>query len=81
MAWIKTVDESEAKGIVKQVYDGIKQKLGRVSPVFQALSLKPDSMRGFALFVGTIHFGASSLTHVHENLIAILVSTINKCGY
>lgn len=81
MAWIRVVDESEATGIVKQVYDAIKQRLGRISPMVQAMSLKPEAMRAFTQFIGTIHFGASSLSHAQENMIAVVVSSINKCRY
>ena len=81
MAWIKTIDESEAKGIIKQVYDALKEKLGRVSPMVQAMSLKPQAMRAVSQLISAIHFGASSLTRTQENLIAIVVSSINKCRY
>ena len=81
MAWIKTIDESEANGIVKQVYSALKQKLGRISPMVQAMSLKPEAMRAVTQLIRAIHFGASNLTHAQENMIAVVVSSINKCLY
>ena len=81
MAWIKTTDESEAHGMAKEVYEEAKRKRGRVSPMLQAMSLKPEAMQAVAHLGSAVHFGASDLTRAQEEMIAVVVSSLNHCGY
>jgi uncharacterized peroxidase-related enzyme len=81
MAWIKTVDESEAKGIVKQVYEATKKVMGRISPMLQAMSLRPRAMQAVARLSRAIIFGASGLTRAQEDMIAVVVASANGCRY
>lgn len=81
MAWIKTVDESDATGLLKQVYEASKKRLGRVSGMLQGLSLNPEAARAVAQLGFTIQFGNSRLTRAQEEMIGVVVSSMNKCSY
>ncbi|MEE8161206.1 MAG: carboxymuconolactone decarboxylase family protein [Acidobacteriota bacterium] len=81
MTWIETVDESEAKGIVKQVYDATQKAIGRISPMLQAISLKPEAMQAVGRLSQATIFGASGLTRAQEDMIAVVVASANGCHY
>ena len=41
MAWIKTIDEDDATGVVKKYYDGNKRSWGGVDNIIKAHSSEP----------------------------------------
>lgn len=45
VAWIRTVDESEATDYVKSVYEGFVKQRGWVPNIMKVHSLRPDGMR------------------------------------
>lgn len=44
MTWIKTVDENEAEGKVKEIYEAFKKQVGFVPSIMKLFSIKPRSM-------------------------------------
>lgn len=84
MAWVKTVDESEAQGDTAEFYNMLKKAPffgGRVPNVIKSLSLRPQAMQGVYHMSSAISFGGSSLGRVREEMIATAVSAVNKCHY
>ena len=81
MAWIKTVDETEAQGKVKELYDGFKGQLGFVPNLFRLFSIKPRTMEATANLFKTVHYGPSPLSRTQREAIALVVSVINQCHY
>jgi alkylhydroperoxidase family enzyme len=49
--------------------------------VIKCLSINPKAMRAVMDLNRAVTFGGSALTRVQEELIAITVSTVNKCRY
>ena len=47
MAWIRTVPESEATGIVKEEYDAGIERTGRIYNIVKLFSIKPESLKAF----------------------------------
>jgi alkylhydroperoxidase family enzyme len=81
MAWIRVVSDDEAMGDVKEVYEEVKGKIGRLSPMLQSLSLRPDVLRRVHDLGNAIHFGGSSLGKKLEQMLAVVVSAANGCRY
>ncbi len=45
MAWIKTVDETNAEGELARTYDELRQRAGAVANILQIHSLAPDVLK------------------------------------
>lgn len=82
MAWIQTVDESEAAGIVKAEYDAAVARAGHLYNIVKLFSVRPKSMRAFVeLYKVVMHDDTSPLSRVQREMIATVVSKVNKCHY
>jgi hypothetical protein len=81
MAWIKTISEQAATGTLKQTYESFRQQFQTVPNIMQSLSLKPEMLSAVARLFMTGTFGGSSLSRVQEEMIATVVSSLNRCHY
>ena len=82
MAWIRTVDEAEATGIVKEEYDAALARAGQVYNIVKLLSVRPKSMRPFIeLYIAIMFDEASPLSRMQREMIATVVSKVNECHY
>ncbi|MYF98741.1 peroxidase [Candidatus Poribacteria bacterium] len=82
MAWIQTVDETEATGIVKEEYDAAVARAGRLYNIVRLFSVRPNSMRAFVeLYKVVMHDPESPLTRAQREMIATVVSKVNHCHY
>ena len=45
MAWINVIDETEATGELKTIYEQIEEERGKVSNIMRIHSLNPQSMK------------------------------------
>lgn len=81
IARIRTIDEHEASGTLKELYEEMLQRRGQIPNIRRALSLRPEVIRGLEAFTSTITRGGSSLGRVREELIATVVSALNQCEY
>jgi len=82
MAYIKTIDESEASGKIKDFYEGRKDHhSGKVSNIAKLFSLRPDLLEAQQRFSRAIQFGGSSLGVKREEMISVLVGSLLKCSY
>jgi uncharacterized peroxidase-related enzyme len=81
MAWIRTVPEEEATGMVKRYFEGSKGRRGFVSSTSKIMSIKENSLRANqSLFVALME-GDSGLSRAEKEMIAVRVSTVNHCNY
>ena len=81
MTWIQTVPEQDATGAVKAVYDSWVELLGFVPEIVKSTSLRPEFTQKFEALRLAITFGGSRLGRRKEELIALVVSVLNKCHY
>lgn len=81
MVWIRVVEETGASGDTLKVYEEMRAELGRISPMLQAMSLRPEAMRAVSDLSRVIHFGNTSLGRRMEQMIAVVVSATNGCRY
>ncbi|MBL8131469.1 MAG: carboxymuconolactone decarboxylase family protein [Anaerolineae bacterium] len=82
IAWIETVDESDAQGEVKDAYaEAGDRKTGRVDHIMKIHSLHPRSMLDHEVLYRTLMYGDGPLKRAQREMIATVVSAINHCKY
>ncbi len=81
MSWIREVEESEAEGKLKDIYQEIIKSRGKLSNIMKVHSLNPKAMRAHMDFYMSIMFKARKLKRVHCEMIAVVVSAANGCRY
>ena len=82
MAWIQTVDEADATGIVKEEYDAAFERAGQLFNIVRLFSVRPKSMRAFVeLYKVVMHDEDSPLSRMQREMIATVVSKVNECHY
>ncbi len=81
MAWIKTIDEQEATGALRELYEEVKRRVGFIPNILKVYSLRPDVLRTLQPFYEALMFGPSGLSRAQREMIATVVSTLNHCHY
>lgn len=83
MGYLPTIDEDQASGNLREVYEEVKKamKLKHVSPVLQAFSFRPELLRSVIRLSNQATFGGSTLGRRWEEMLSTAVSTWNHCHY
>jgi alkylhydroperoxidase family enzyme len=81
MAWIRMIDESEAEGVLEELYSGMIEPWGGVDNIMKIHSLNPPSLSGHSELYQALMRGKSDLTRAQREMIAVVVSAINHCRY
>lgn len=81
MAWINIVEKKDAAGDLKEIYDDISKKRGKLSNIMKIQSLNPKAMKNHMDLYLSIMFDKSGLNRKQRELIGVVVSEINKCEY
>lgn len=82
MPYIKTIEEPQATGRIKEIYEKRKdQHSGKVSNIAKLFSLRPDLLEAQHRFSRAIQFGGSSLGVKREEMLSVLVGALLKCSY
>ena len=82
MAWIQTVDEADATGIVREEYDAAIARVGEIYNIVKLFSVRPKSMRAFVeLYLAVMFDEDSPLSRMQREMIATVVSKVNACHY
>src|SRR5277367_5815531 len=79
MSRINAVTPENASGKTKELFDGIKGKLGRVPNVFTLMGNSPAVLEGYLKFSEALNGGV--LDPKLRELIAISVAETNVCEY
>lgn len=82
-ARIDWVEEAAATGEAAAVYGEYQSATGRdfVPLILKCFSHRPDFLRQVMAFSNTVHFSDGHLTRGTKEMIATLVSGINRCPY
>ena len=81
MAFINTVDEQQADGLLARIYDAARKRAGRVFNILRIQSQNPAALQGMLdLYVATVR-GESPLTRAQREMLAVVVSKTNGCHY
>jgi uncharacterized peroxidase-related enzyme len=81
MSWIQTIDETEADGALREVYERIAGDRGKVSNIMRCQSLNPEAMKAHLELYETIVYGDNGLSREERELVATAVSVTNGCEY
>ncbi len=82
MPFVKTVPYAKAEGLLKEAYDEMLSRQGRISNVYAVSSLRPETMVSLQNHHEPVMQSATSgLTEAEKQMIATLVSALNKCRY
>lgn len=81
MPYIRTIEPEEAEGQLKEVYDDILQKRGKLAEVHKLQSLNPQSIVDHRELYMTVMFGSSPLKRAQREMMAVVVSRANDCLY
>ncbi len=81
MAWIKTIKENAAQGSLKEFFQKHMTPEGVVDNILKIHSLNVPSLQGHYDFYRILMYGKSDLSRVQREMIAVVVSVINKCHY
>lgn len=81
MPFIKVIDQQNADGKLKDIYDEITATRGKLSNIMKIHSLFPESMLKHMDLYKTIMFDKSNISREVKEMIAVVVSAANKCNY
>ena len=81
MAWIKTFEENEARGLLGWVYRVARWTRGRVPNIVKVSSLNPRLLVTLGSLFRTLMEGPSPLTRAQRKMVAIVASKVNNCFY
>jgi uncharacterized peroxidase-related enzyme len=81
MPWIKETELNDAKGELKEIYDEIISTRGKLSNILKIHSLNPKAMKNHLDLYLSIMFNKSTLKREDKEIIAVVVSSANKCDY
>ncbi|MBO6516678.1 MAG: peroxidase-related enzyme [Bacteroidia bacterium] len=81
MARIHVTQYEEAEGRLKEIYDDLIQKRGKLADVHMIQSLRPESIVKHMELYLEIMFSKSELSRAEREMIAVVVSASNQCEY
>ncbi|MEO6126681.1 MAG: carboxymuconolactone decarboxylase family protein [Ilumatobacteraceae bacterium] len=81
-AWIETIPENMAEGLLRELYEKEWDKQhNRVDNVLKVHSLHPETLRAHVDLYRTVMYGRSAITRAEREMIGVVVSAINECHY
>jgi uncharacterized peroxidase-related enzyme len=80
-AWLRVPGEDEAPPGVVKLFDKASERLGFIPNVLRVYALRPRHLELWDAFYDDLMRGESGLTKPQREMIAVVVSTINRCHY
>jgi uncharacterized peroxidase-related enzyme len=81
-AWIEMIDDADATGTVKEMYDRVRTPHGTVDNVMRVHSLRPHTMNGhLVLYKSVLHNPDNTLPFWFLEVVASYTSMVNNCDY
>jgi uncharacterized peroxidase-related enzyme len=74
-------DQRRLDDDIKELFAKCEEKLGLVPNVLRAYTLRPEKLRRFGRFYNEVMLGESGLTKLEREMIAVVVSSANRCFY
>lgn len=81
MAYIETIDYKNSTGLLREIYDDLLKKRGKLADVHQIQSLHPETIVTHMDLYLSIMFGKSPISRSQREMIAVIVSVSNQCKY
>ncbi len=81
MPHIDVIDYEHSDDRLREIYDYLIEKRGKLAEVHKIQSLNPESIiRHMDLYM-TVMFGKSPLSRAQREMMAVVVSSANRCNY
>ena len=81
-AWIKMIEDHEAKQELKEAFNLARTPHGTVDNVMRVHSLRPSTMRGhIILYKSVLHDETNTIPKWFQETISSYVSILNNCSY
>jgi uncharacterized peroxidase-related enzyme len=80
-SWLRVPPEGDVPAEVQPLFDKALEKLGFVPNVLRVYALRPRHLELWNTFYDELMRGESTLTKVQREMIAVVVSTVNRCHY
>jgi alkylhydroperoxidase family enzyme len=81
VAYIETIRPDDADGELDRIYREATRRAGRVYGILRLQSLNPAVLEASIAMYKAIMFGASPLSRIEREAIAVTVSRVNQCFY
>lgn len=81
MPYINIIEPEEATGSLKVIYKELKQKRGKLARIHKIQSLNPETIVTHMDLYLSVMFSKSPLSRAQREMVAIVVSAVNKCEY
>lgn len=82
MAWIRTIADDEARGLLAKLYREANARVGKVFGVLRVQGLQPRVLQASVeLYRRTMLAISEPLTRAQREMIAVTVSRANRCEY
>ena len=81
IAWIRVPSDRQLPPDIRELFDRAREKLGIVPNVFRLFALRPEHLRRWRALYDELLRGESGLTPAQREMVAVVVSTQNRCFY
>lgn len=84
MAHIRVIDEQDATGTLRDIYQEVRGARGSVAEILKVHSLLPETLRGHLALYLAVQFGPKGpkgLGRAEREMLAVAVSAANDCRY
>lgn len=81
MSWIEEIEYEDAGDELRNIYDQVIEKRGKMSNILKVHSLMPEIMKNHLTLYQSVMFGPSGLSREESELVAVTVSVENHCDY
>ena len=81
MAWIPMIQEDEAESELKEWYDKLREPWGGVDNIMKIHSLNFNTLKGHHELYLSAMKGTKDLSYFQREMIAVVVSNVNRCHY
>ena len=81
MAFIETIDPDNADGRLRDIYDDLSKKRGKIAEVHKIQSLNPEALVAHMELYMAIMFGKSPLKRYQREMLGVVTSAANRCTY
>jgi alkylhydroperoxidase family enzyme len=81
MPYIRQIPPDESTGFLRKIFEATVARAGRVWNIVHVMSVNPRVMDSSMKFYGAVMFGASPLSRVQREMLAVVTSRANDCFY
>jgi uncharacterized peroxidase-related enzyme len=81
MAFIDIIEPENATGSLKEIYDDLKKKRGKLAQIHKIQSLNPETITAHMDLYMSVMFSQSPLSRAQREMMAVVVSAANDCEY